>query len=83
MAHPIEGTHQHAKSGKVYNYRAQYRTESENIFWHAEVRQEGELRLEPEGIIPAGTPAADAIAPAAVTDAVVKAIDGIEESTAL
>ena len=79
MAHPIEGTHQHAKSGKVYNYRAEYRTEGEDIRWRAEVSQEGATRARPDGVIHAGTPAADAIAPGAVTDAVVKAIDDLDD----
>jgi hypothetical protein len=81
MATPIEGTHQHARSGRVYTYRADYRTEGDNIRWQAEVRREDEVRLQPRGEIRAGTPAAAAIAEAAVTDQVVKAIDGIEDDS--
>lgn len=80
MATPIEGTHQHAKSGKVFAYRADYRTEDGDIHWWAEIEQEGEVRLKPEGHLATQTPAAEAIAPAAVRDAVVKAIDGIDEA---
>lgn len=79
MPSPIEGTHQHARSGKVYAYRAEYRTDDGDIDWWAEVHQDGELRLKPEGHLSTQTPAADAIAPAAVLDAVVTAIDAIDD----
>lgn len=81
MAIPIEGSHQHAKSGRVYNYRGEYRTEGDNIRWRAEVSQQGRTRLQPQGEIRAGTPAAGAIAEAAVTDAVVKAIDDFDDAS--
>ena len=81
MPTPLEGTHQHARSGKVYTYSASYSTDGGgDITWSAQVTQEGELRLSPGGVIPTGSPAADAIAPAAVVDAVVKAIDGIADA---
>lgn len=81
MATPIEGTHQHAKSGKVYAYRAEYRTDDAgDIHWRAEVQQDGQVRLTPQGHLATQTPAADTIAPAAVVDAVVKAIDEIDDA---
>ena len=79
MPTPIEGTHQHAKSGKVYAYRAEYRIEDGDIHWSGEVSQDGEVRLNPQGHLATGTPAAETIAPSAVVDAVVKAIDGIDD----
>jgi hypothetical protein len=81
MATPLEGTHQHAKSGKVYTYRAEYSTDGDgNIRWRAEVTQDGQVRLKPDGLLATQTPAAETIAPAAVTDAVVKAIDGLDDT---
>lgn len=81
MAASIEGTHQHATSGRVYNYRADYQTDDDgNIHWQAEVTQDGQVRSTPEGTLATQTPAAETIAPAAVTDAVVQAIDGIEDA---
>jgi len=79
MSTPINGTHQHAKSGKVYEYRADYRTEDGDIHWWAEVQHDGELCMKPEGHLATQTPAADAIAPGAVLDAVVKAIDQLDD----
>lgn len=82
MGTPIAGNHQHAKSGKVYVYRAEYSTDDDgNIRWNAEVTQDGQVRLKPEGVLATQTPAAETIAPAAVTDAVVKAIDSIDDAT--
>jgi hypothetical protein len=78
---PFEGTHQHAKSGKVYTYRAEYSTDDDgNIRWSAEVTKDGQVRLKPEGVLATQTPAAETIAAAAVTDAVVKAIDAIDDA---
>jgi hypothetical protein len=77
----IEGTHQHATSGRVYTYHADYQTDDDgNIHWQAEVMQDGQVRGHPEGTLATQTPAAEAIAPAAVTDAVVQAIDGLEDA---
>jgi hypothetical protein len=80
MATPIEGTHQHAKSGKAYTYRAEYSTDDDgNIRWSAEVVQDGQVRLRPEGVLATQSPAAETIAPPAVMDAVVKAIDAYDD----
>jgi hypothetical protein len=79
MSIPLEGTHQHAKSGKVYSYRAEYRTQDGDVVWNASVLQDGELRLEPSGTVATQTPAADAIAESVVVDAVVRAIDTYDD----
>jgi hypothetical protein len=80
----IEGTHQHAKSGKVYAYRADWTTSpAGEIRWQARVEQEGEPRAQPGGTIATGSPAADAIAEKAVLDAVLKAIDALEDDSSL
>ena len=80
----IEGTHQHAKSGKVYAYRADWSTSAGgDIRWQARIEQEGELRAQPQGHIATGTPAADAIAEKAVLDAVLKEIDALEDGNGL
>jgi hypothetical protein len=81
MATSLEGTHQHAKSGKVYTYRAEYTTDDDgNIRWSTEVEQDGQMRLQTSGVLATQTPAAETIAPAAVTDAVIKAIDGLDDT---
>jgi hypothetical protein len=81
MATALEGTHQHAKSGRVFTYLAEYTTDDDgNIRWKAEVMKDGQLCLQPEGVLATQTPAAETIAPAAVTDAVVKAIDSIDDA---
>jgi hypothetical protein len=80
----IEGTHQHAKSARVYAYRADYETHDDGeIVWRAEVAEEGEVRAMPKGRISTGSPAAETIAESAVVDAVLKAIDGLEDSQRL
>ena len=38
MAIEIEGSHQHAKSGKLYTYKADYAVRSGDIEWHATVQ---------------------------------------------
>jgi hypothetical protein len=79
MAQQIEGTHQHATSGKVYAWRARYATHDGDIDWQANVEAEGEARAQPRGTIHTGSPAADAIAEKAVVDAVLKSIDELED----
>lgn len=83
MASTVEGAHQHAKSGRVYAYRAEYEERNGDIAWRATVSQDGELRLRPDGVIRAQTPAAGAIAEPAVVDAVLQAIDHIDDASAL
>lgn len=76
----LEGTHQHAKSAKVYTYDADYETRGNgDIVWRARVSEEGELRAKPTGTIATGSPAVDAIAEKAVLDALLKAIDKIDD----
>jgi hypothetical protein len=79
MSIPLEGTHQHAKSGKVYSYQADYRTQDGDVLWNARVLQDGELRLEPSGVVATQTPAADTIAESVVVDAVVNSIDAFDD----
>jgi hypothetical protein len=82
--HSLEGTHQHAKSAKVYTYRAEYETRDDgDIVWRARVSEEDQLRAEPGGTIRTGSPAADAIAEKAVLDALLAAIDEIEDAERL
>jgi hypothetical protein len=79
----IEGTHQHAKSGRLYHYTAGYEVGADSaIRWHATVQQhaDDEVRFRPEGTIAVNTPAAAAIAEQAVRDAVLSAIDAVEDS---
>jgi hypothetical protein len=78
--HHLDGTHQHAKSAKVYTYHADYETYDDGtIVWTARVDEEGRLRAEPGGTIGTGSPAVDAIAEKAVVDALLKAIDQIDD----
>ena len=81
MATQIDGTHQHAKSGKLYTYTAGYDVDDGDIRWQATVQQAQEVRLRPEGTIATNTPAASAIAEQAVRDAVVSAIDAQEDDS--
>lgn len=83
MANQIDGTHQHAKSGKLYTYTAGFDVTGGDIRWHATVQQAEEVRLRPEGMIETNTPAAAAIAEQAVRDAVVSAIDAQDDSPGL
>ncbi len=79
MALAIDGTHQHAKSGKLYTYKADYLVKSGNIEWQAVVQDAGERCFRRNGTIAANTPAAATIAEQAVRDAVVTAIDALED----
>ena len=79
MASEVDGTHQHAKSGKLYTYRAEYSVDDGDIRWRAKVQQGEDLCATPDGTIATGTPAAEAIAAQAVRDAVVAAIDQLED----
>jgi len=79
----FDGTHQHAASGKLYTYRAEYDVASGDIGWKATVEQGAEVRLRPSGTIAANTPAAATIAEQAVRDAVVAAIDAFDDAPGL
>lgn len=84
MPSHLEGTHQHAQSGRVYAFRAEYDTRDDgDIVWRAQVSEEGDLRAEPAGTIATGSVAVDAIAEKAVLDAVVHSIDDLEDATRL
>jgi len=75
----IDGSHQHATSGKLYTYEAEYDVAGSDIRWRATVQQAEEVRLRPQGTIATNTPAAGTIAEQAVRDAVVKEIDGADD----
>ncbi|MEW6706899.1 MAG: hypothetical protein AB1430_18795 [Pseudomonadota bacterium] len=79
MSAQIEGTHQHAKSGKAYAYSARYSIAGTDIVWQARIELEGRLRAEPGGTIQTGSPAAQAIAEKAVLDAVLASIDALDD----
>lgn len=79
MESEIDGKHQHANSGKLYTYRAEYSVDDGDIRWRAKVQQGEDLCATPDGTIATGTPAAEAIAAQAVRDAVVAAIDQLED----
>ena len=83
MATDIDGSHQHATSGKLYTYRADFDVASGDIRWRATVKQGGAVRLSPNGTIVTNTPAAGTIAEQAVRDAVVAAIDACEDAPGL
>lgn len=84
MASHLEGTHQHALSGRVYAFQAEYDTrDGGDIVWRAQVSEEGELRAEPAGTIATGSVAVDAIAEKAVLDAVVSSIDELDDAVRL
>ncbi|WP_280155575.1 hypothetical protein [Piscinibacter sp. XHJ-5] len=83
MASEVDGTHQHAKSGKLYTYQAEYSVAGADIRWRAKVQQGEDLCATPDGTIATGTPAAEAFAEQAVRDAVVTAIDLLEDSAGL
>jgi hypothetical protein len=82
MENRIEGNHQHARSGRLYKYQAGYDVGDDGaIRWQAAVRQAAEeVRLRPEGTIAVNTPAAGAIAEQAVRDAVLAAIDSMDDT---
>ncbi len=81
MTNQIEGTHQHAKTGKLYTYKAHYSVNGSDIAWQAEVNQAAGSPFLRSGTVPTGTPAAGAIAEQVVRDAVVAAIDAADDST--
>lgn len=75
----VDGKHQHAKSGKLYTYDAEYSVDNGDIRWRARVQQGEDVCATPDGTIATGTPAAEAIAEQAVRDAVVTAIDQLDD----
>lgn len=79
MTTQIDGSHQHATSGKLYTYQAEFEVNGSDIRWRATVQQADEVRLRPQGTIATNTPAAGTIAEQAVRDAVVKEIDVAED----
>ena len=79
----IAGNHQHAKSGKLYSYEADYVVRSGDIEWQAVVHDADERSFRRNGTIAANTPAASTIAEQAVRDAVVTAIDALEDAPGL
>jgi hypothetical protein len=79
VAHDIDGSHQHAKSGKLYTYSADFDVAGSDIRWRATVQQSDEVRLRPGGTIATNTPAAGTIAEQAVRDAVIAAIDAFDD----
>ena len=83
VANEIDGSHQHATSGKLYMYRAGYDVANGVIDWRATVQQADEVRLRPTGTIAVNTPAAGTIAEQAVRDAVLAAIDAFEDEPGL
>ena len=83
MANAIDGKHQHAKSGKLYTYNASYDVSRGDIRWRATMLRSDDVRFERAGNITANTPAAETIAEQAVRDAVVSAIDALEDDPGL
>ena len=83
MANDIDGSHQHATSGKLYTYNAAYDVSQGDIRWRATVLRSDDVRFERTGSIAANTPAAETIAEQAVRDAVVSAIDALEDEPGL
>lgn len=82
MTTQIEGSHQHARSGKLYTYKAGYSVRGSDIAWRADVQHaERGSEFHRSGTIPTGTPAAGAIAEQVVRDAVVAAIDATEDDS--
>jgi hypothetical protein len=79
VAKDIDGSHQHAKSGKLYTYRADYDVDGSDIRWQATVQQGDDVCLRPDGTIATNTPAAGTIAEQAVRDAVIAAIDAFDD----
>ncbi len=77
----MEGSHQHAKTGKLYVYKAGYSVHGSDIVWQADVRQAEGSQFRRGGTISTGTPAAAAIAEQVVRDAVVAAIDATEDDS--
>jgi hypothetical protein len=77
----IEGSHQHARSGKLYTYKARYSVNGSDIAWDADVEHAEGLQFQRSGTVPTGTPAAGTIAEQVVRDAVVAAIDAQEDES--
>jgi hypothetical protein len=83
MVQRQEGVHQHARSGKSYAYVVAYEARDGDIDWRAEAEREGRRCWADSGTIAMGSPAAEALAEKAVIDVVIKAIDALDDSTAL
>ncbi len=81
MTTQIEGSHQHARSGKLYTYRAGYSVLGSDIAWQADVEHAQGWLFHRSGTVSTGTPAAGAIAEQVVRDAVVAAIDAAEDDS--
>jgi hypothetical protein len=77
----IEGSHQHARTGKLYTYKAGYSVRGNDIAWQADVQRAEGAQFHRSGTIPTGTPAAGAIAEQVVRDAVVAAIDAADDGS--
>lgn len=77
--HIAPTTHEHASSGKVYQYEGDYEVFESDIHWEAEVRHEEVGTRRFSGTIPVTSPAVATVAEPVVRDAIVKRIDAFED----
>jgi hypothetical protein len=75
----IESTHEQSSSGKVHSYRVDYTVGEDAIMWMAEVEVDRTSRTF-AGSVPLTSAGVVAVAEQAVRDAVVRAIDGIDDA---
>jgi len=80
VGHIDSTTHEQGSSGKVHSYRADYTVGEDSIMWMAEVEVHGTSRTF-AGSVPLTSAGVVAVAEQAVRDAVVRAIDGIDDAS--
>ena len=78
VVHIDPATHEQCSSGKVHSYRADYTVGEDAIMWMAEV-EVGRTSRTFAGSVPLTSAGVVAVAEQAVRDAVVRAIDGLDE----
>jgi len=80
VGHIESTTHEQGSSGKVHSYRADYTVGEESIMWMAEVEVDRTSRTF-AGSVPLTSAGVVAVAEQAVRDAVVRAIDGLDDAS--
>jgi hypothetical protein len=79
VGHIESTTHEQGSTGKVHSYRADYTVGEDSIMWMAEVEVDRTSRTF-AGSVPLTSAGVVAVAEQAVRDAVVRAIDGVDDA---
>jgi hypothetical protein len=80
VGHIDSTTHEQGSSGKVHSYRADYTVGDDSIVWMAEVEVDRTSRTF-AGSVPLTSAGVVAVAEQAVRDAVVRAIDAVDDAS--